>query len=87
MGTSFPKFSTKRGTLVDFNADKGEVVTPSDTKIVSYRSLYVGGEGTLVVELSEGGVLTYENISGFAPLSVKRVLFSGTTATNINGHL
>ena len=74
---------------IHFIESDGEVVTPSDTTQVAYKSLYVGGGGNLAVQLfNSSGTVIYSNVADatFMPISVRRVLSTGTTATNIIGH-
>jgi len=63
-------------------------VTPSDVTVLDgVRSLYVGGTGTLVVDIA-GVVETYTNAPvGYHPLQARRVLSTGTTATAIVAQL
>lgn len=72
-------------------ASRADVVTPSDSTDFSvyYTSLYVGVSGDLTVipvrNASDVGIL-YKGVAvGFFPVAVRRVLATGTTATNIVG--
>jgi hypothetical protein len=64
-------------------------VTPSDASdLSSYaRGLYVGGTGDLVVipvGNADGAPVTFKaHPIGYMPVAVRRVLATGTTATNI----
>ncbi len=64
-------------------------VTPSDSVdfTVSFRSLYVGGGGTVVVVTADGTAVSYVNVASGSVLPVcgKRVNSTSTTATNIVG--
>lgn len=60
-------------------------VTPSaaaDLPTAPTRALWVGGAGTLVVDMASGNTVTFPNASGWMPISVKRVRDTGT-ATSI----
>lgn len=61
------------------------VVEPSDATVLdTTRGLYIGAAGNLAVEMIDGDLVTFVSMSvGFAPLQVKRVLATGTTATSI----
>lgn len=60
-------------------------VTPSDTvDLPACGPLWVGGSGTLVVMSATGNVGTFVAYPvGWFPGRVKRVMATGTTATNI----
>jgi hypothetical protein len=58
-------------------------VTPSDSTQLSFRALWVGGSGTLVVEDPAGTACTFINANGWMPLEGSRVRATGTTATSI----
>ena len=80
-----------------FNRDAGlespawtaAAVTPSDgadLPQIATRSLYIGGDGNLVVTMSGGGsnVTFVGLVAGtILPIRVDRVLSTSTTATNI----
>lgn len=63
-------------------------ITPSDATVFEQptRALYVGGSGTLQVEMLWGGTITFEGVSGSSilPIRVRRVL-SGTSASFLVG--
>lgn len=67
----------------------GAAVTPSDTvdlTIKPTRGLWVGGGGNVAVLMSALGTsLVFQNVGAgvLLPISVTRVLTTGTTATNI----
>jgi hypothetical protein len=76
------------GTVTD-PASIGVVVTPSDTVNISAdnfrcRGLYVGTGGDLAV-LMDNGSVTLANVptGSVLPVRTKRVLLTGTTATDI----
>ncbi|WP_419900644.1 spike base protein, RCAP_Rcc01079 family [Roseomonas sp. USHLN139] len=62
-------------------------VTPSDTVDLPTRprGLWIGGGGTVVVQGASGVAVPFYNVvSGtLLPLRARRVLATGTTATNI----
>jgi hypothetical protein len=72
------------------SADKGWTITPDNDNDISAvtRCLYIGGEGTVVVILEDDTeAITVEGLAVgiFHPMRVRRVLATGTTATNIIG--
>jgi hypothetical protein len=63
-----------------------EAVTPSDTVSLTSpaRSLYIGGTGTLSVEMYGGGTANFAAVPvGVLPVQVTRVNLTGTSATSI----
>jgi hypothetical protein len=61
-------------------------VTPSNSAdlAVPARALYVGEAGDLAVHMVNGDIVTFTGMPvGFVPISVRRVLATGTTATGI----
>ena len=62
-------------------------VTPNDSNDLTYlaRSLFVGTSGNIVVNMADGSSVTFANVQSgqFLPIRVKRILATGTTATNI----
>lgn len=69
-------------------ARRAVTVTPSDSTDlakIAYKGLYIGGTGNIAVIPSEGsGSVVFNAVPvGFFPVAVKRVLATGTTATNI----
>ena len=63
------------------------VVTPSDTVDLPAvtRAIYVGGQGDVHVIMHSGADVTLVGVSGMLPIRIKRVMATGTTATNIVG--
>lgn len=58
-------------------------VTPSDTTVVGFRALYVGGSGTLVLQNDAGVSITFAAVAvGFFPVGGLKVM-AASTATNI----
>lgn len=69
-------------------ARRAATVTPSDSTDlpkIAHKGPYIGGTGNITVIPSEStGSVTFNAVPvGFFPVSVKRVLATGTTATNI----
>jgi hypothetical protein len=61
-------------------------VTPSDTDYLpATKAIFVSVSGDLAVEMLDGTEVTFTGISAsvFHPISVSRVLSTGTTATGI----
>lgn len=69
-------------------ARKAFAITPSDTEDVATvpRAIYIGGEGNVAVIMGDDSTsVVFKGVSGLLPLMVKRVLSTGTTATDIVG--
>lgn len=68
-------------------AGHAAAVTPHDTNdlATSSRSLYVGTAGHVAVITVGGETVTFSNVpaGGVVPVRAKRVLVTGTTASNI----
>lgn len=65
-------------------------VTKSDTTIYApaLRSLWVGTEGAVRIESERGGIATFVGVQGLLPAAnIRRVLATGTTASDIVGLL
>jgi hypothetical protein len=77
---SMPNVITNTGS-----ARYAAAVTPNDTTDIGTvsRGLYVGVAGNLAVNMSGSGPIVIAVQAGFHPLSVSRVLATGTTATGI----
>lgn len=63
-------------------------VTTSDTNVVKYRALYVGGAGNVAVTtLADSANVTFNSVPAGTTLWIEcsKVLLTGTTATNIVG--
>lgn len=77
------------GATYDVGSATGAVaVTTSDSTDLARgatKALYIGGAGNVAVITSGGDTITFTAITvgSFHPISVKRVLATGTTATNI----
>jgi hypothetical protein len=71
----------------DFPADWAAAVTPSDTVDFDQRprALYVGSSGNITVNMADGQAVTFANVPAgmILPVRPKRVLATGTTASNI----
>ena len=73
---------------IDWPAIRAAAVTPSDSTDLTFvtRALYVGGAGTVVVDMAETGTtISFVGVPAgtFLPLRVKRVRATSTTATSI----
>ncbi len=64
-------------------------VTPTDgvDLTIRTRSVYVGGAGSLTVQMANGSTVTFAAVPAgvILPIRVDRVNSTGTTATNIVG--
>jgi len=64
-------------------------ITPSDTAEITYitRGLFCGTSGTVKVQMSGGGVVTFQGVAAGTtlPVRVKMVYATGTTASGIIG--
>lgn len=62
-------------------------VTPHDTNANAFDALYIGGAGAVAVETQGGQTVTFAGVPVGTVLyiKVKRVLATGTVATNIVG--
>jgi len=62
-------------------------VTPSDSADLTYvtRGIYVGGAGTLKVNMQDSGTVTFTGVpvGTLLPIRATRVYSTGTTATTI----
>lgn len=69
--------------------ENGFAITPHNTNELAHitRELYVGTGGNIALELKEGDSITLTNVADSMrlPLRVRKVLATGTTATNIVG--
>lgn len=97
MATSFNIFrSAKTGGLVTAFPPRGFNITPSDvTEYEGGIAVFVGGDGNVTVEPVNGAggmapsgysdtTLTFPLVAGdLVPVTVKRVLATGTTATGL----
>lgn len=59
-------------------------ITPNDTTGVRSRALYIGGVGDVVVTMTGGQTVTFEDVAAgtLLPISVRHVM-AATTATLI----
>lgn len=72
----------------DFPAHNAVAVTPSDSTIQKYRSVWVGTSGNLaVVPLNGDAAVTFVSCSNaqLVPIAVQKVMSTNTTASNIVG--
>jgi len=65
----------------------GEAIVPSDSTVVDFNGIYVGGAGNLSVTLLDGSVVTLTAVlvGTIYPLRVIKVMSTGTTATLLVG--
>ena len=77
----------KHSTGLDSPAYNGAALTPDDGIDLTNvpRALWVGGAGDVSVILASGDAVTFNNVSGWMPLRVRRLNATGTTATDIVG--
>lgn len=71
-----------------YSASRCRLITPSDTNLLEPRpdGLLVNGAGDVVIEDADGQQSTLKaNAGGVLPVSPRRVLATGTTATGIHG--
>lgn len=71
-----------------FVARHGTAVTPSDTNVVKFRALYIGGSGDVTVQcIGDTGTITFKSVpvGTILPVTVLLVMATGTTATQIVG--
>jgi len=68
------------------SARDGFAVTKSDSTVIRFDALYVGGTGDVTVRTSRGATLTFEDVpvGTILPISGDRVM-AATTATLIVG--
>ena len=67
-------------------ASNAAQVAPSDSVDLDFvsRAVFVGGAGTISVEMHGGGTVTFDAFAGaIIPIRVTRVNATGTTATGI----
>ena len=68
-------------------AHSAAAVTPSDSSVISVtRSLYVGGAGTVKVDMAvDGTAISFLSVAAgsLLPVQVTKVYSTGTTATSI----
>jgi hypothetical protein len=68
------------------SAQSASTVSPSDTNVLPQtRGLYIGGSGNLAVVMADGSSVTFTGVTAgvIFPVSVTKVMATGTTATNI----
>ncbi len=69
---------------VNSSAKDGVAVTASDSTVLVFDALYIGGSGDVVITNNAGNIVTYTAVNGgaFFPVEGNRVM-AATTATNI----
>ena len=72
-----------------FSASSAFVITPDNTTDLALptRGLYVGGSGTVKVDMADGTTVTFTGLAAgvIHPIRAKRVYATGTTASGILG--
>lgn len=60
-------------------------ISGGDHEFDDPRTLYIGGEGDVKVDMADGGTVTFValNTGQFLPCAVKKVYQTDTTATNL----
>ena len=68
---------------------RAKAITTSDSADNYFDSIYVGGDGNVAVITAGGDTITFQGVLGgtILPVKVKKVLATGTTATNLVGLL
>jgi hypothetical protein len=68
------------------SANDGAAVTPSDSTVVAFDAVYVGGTGNLVLKTPSGTTLTFNAVPAgtIIPQRCNRVM-AATTATLLTG--
>lgn len=63
----------------------GKVVTPSDATLLNFKTLYVGGTGTVTLIDETGASVLFSGVPSGSYLWIKgtKVMATGTTATLI----
>ena len=78
-----------RSAAITASARAGFAVAPHDEDDLPFetRGLYVGSSGDIVLHLASGDEITLANVPGgtVLPLRVRRVVATGTTATQLVG--
>lgn len=72
--------------LTSLSAGDAEAITPSDSTVVNYSSIYVGGTGDLIVKLRSGVAVTFKSVpvGTVLNINVNRVM-AATTASLLIG--
>lgn len=72
-------------TTMQDPARRHAVITPSDTdELIGVRAVVINGAGDIAIEAVGGGTVTYTIEAGTQlNLRARRILATGTTATNI----
>lgn len=80
------EFSEKRVVPVFGSATSSGAVTKSDSTVLDFNAIYVGGAGDVAIKHTEGGsAVTYPSVPAgtILPVSGVRVMSAGTTATSM----
>lgn len=79
-------FGERGSAFVAASATSSGTVTKSDSTVLQFRAIYVGGTGDVAVKHTEGGsAVTYPSVPAgtILPVSGVRVMSTNTTATNM----
>lgn len=81
--------TTQLSTLSEAPAQSAEAITPNDSNLIGpFRSVWVGGAGNVAALLVEDSApITFNAVPAgtLLPIAVKKIMATGTTATNILG--
>jgi hypothetical protein len=80
------EFSEKGAVPVFSSATSSGAVTKSDSTVLAFNAIYVGGAGDVAIKHTEGGsAVTYVGVpaGSILPVSGVRVMSTGTTATSM----
>lgn len=81
-----PQKGERGASNVAASATSSGVVTKSDSTVLQFRALFVGGAGNVAIKHTEGGdAVTYTGVIAgtVLPVSGVRVMSTNTTATNM----
>ena len=85
-GSMIPQRGERGSGNVSASATSSGAVTKSDSTVLQFRAVYVGGAGDVAIKHTEGGsAVTYVGVpaGSILPVSGVRVMSTGTTATNM----
>lgn len=85
-GSMIPQRGERGSGNVSASATSSGAVTKSDSTVLQFRAIYVGGAGDVAIKHTEGGsAVTYPSVPAgtILPVSGVRVMSANTTATNM----
>lgn len=85
-GAVLPWRGARGAGHVAASATSSGAVTASDSTVLQFRALYVGGAGNVAIKHEEGGAaVTYASVpaGSILPVSGVRVMATSTTATDM----